>query len=340
MITYPVENNENFIGRDFESNRLRDIVGQPGAKIIREFNLIETQAMLSSHSQREVLDAYLTIGGIPEYLLRLRNKTSVYLKLCQESFLPGAFFLHEYEKIFTSSLSQNKNYKKIIQFLSKRKYASRAEIVKHLSLKSGGTLTDLLNDLQICGFIEKHTPYNLSSKSLLARYCISDAYLQFYFKFINPVESQVNQGDFITDPTQALNTHQYQIWLGFAFERFCRKYHRIIAKILGFSAVKYRAGVYFNRRSNTETPGLQIDLLFERADHVITVCEIKYTQASVSLPVIDEFARKLEIFPNKTQKTIQKILITNADVDKTVIHRAYFDKIIRLQDIFSPNSWN
>lgn len=306
---------------------------------LKEFNLLETQAMLSRYSQQEVLGAYLSIGGIPEYLLRLRDKTSIYLKLCQESFLLGAFFAREYEKIFSSSLAENKHYQRIIAFLSKHKYVTRSEISQHLKLKSGGGLTELLQDLEVCGFIEKYTPYNLSSHSLLARYCISDSYLQFYFKFINPIAKAIDQGDFSNNPTRALNMNNYQIWLGFAFERFCRKYHRVIAHVLGFSAVKYRSGTYFSRRSVQENPGFQIDLLFDRDDRVITVCEIKYTQTSIPAKVIDEFSRKLELLPNPQHKTIHRVLITNGGIDTSLQNRAYFDRIITLSDFFSPHNW-
>jgi AAA+ ATPase superfamily predicted ATPase len=306
---------------------------------LKEFNLIETQAMLSDCSQREILDAYLTIGGMPEYLLRLRNKTSIYVKLCNESFLPGAFFSREFEKIFTSSLAGNKHYKKIVEFLSKYKYATRDQISEHLKLQSGGSLTALLQDLEVCGFIEKYTPYNLADNSLLARYCINDAYLQFYFKFIQPIEKRIVNGDFASNPLQALNMASYQKWLGFAFERFCRKYQRIFAKILGFSGVNYRVGAYFSKRSNKDDPGFQIDLIFDRDDHVVTICEIKYLQTKVTGKVVDEFAKKLELFPNEKNKTIQRILITNTGADKTLLSRAYFDRIVDLADIFSIGNW-
>ncbi len=307
---------------------------------LKEFNLIETQAMLSNHSQREILDAYLTIGGMPEYLLRLKNKTSVYLKLCNESFLPGAFFSREFEKIFTSSLAKNKHYKKIVAFLSKYKYSTRDKIREHLKLKSGGGLTALLQDLEVCGFIEKYTPYNLADNSLLARYCINDAYLQFYFKFIQPVEKRITNGDFTSNPLHALNMTNYQKWLGFAFERFCRKYQRIFAKILGFSGINYRVGTYFSKQSDKGEPGFQIDLIFDRDDHVLTICEIKYLQTKVTGKIIEEFNKKLELFPNKNNKTLQRVLITNSSADNTLLRRAYFDRIIDLTDIFSIENWS
>ena len=306
---------------------------------MRELNLIETKRLLNNNSPQEVMDAYLTIGGMPEYLLRLKNKVSVYINLCRESFLPGAFFAHEYERIFISSLADNKHYKKLIYFLSKRKFATRNEIMKHLKINSGGGLTDVLEDLELCGFIEKYSPFNLAEDSLLSRYCITDAYLQYYLKVIHPFASQIEQGDYITEPTRGLNRHMYQQWLGYAFERFCRKYHRQIATILGFSAINYRVGTYFNRRTSDENPGYQIDLIFDRDDKVITVCEIKYVQSKVTSKVIDDFEKKMELFNNDKNKSIQRVLISNNGPDIKLKQRAYFDRFVLLDDLFEAWVW-
>jgi AAA+ ATPase superfamily predicted ATPase len=301
---------------------------------IHEFNLSQAKALLSNHSDSEILDAYLTIGGMPEYLKRLLYPHSTFLNLVNESFLPGGFFLHEYERIFTSSLADKKPYKKIIEYLSKYKFATRSELAAHLKIQSGGTMTELLNDLEICGFIERYTPFDKPDNSLLTRYAIADNYLQFYFKFIKPITKKIEQGDFIKAPAHALSMTQYQQWLGYAFERFCKKYHNQIAKILGISGVKYRAGSYFSRQTQEKSPGFQIDLLFDRDDKVITICEIKYSQNRINTRVIDEFAEKIMLFPNAKNKTIQRVLITNQQKDPRLLERAYFDRIIFLEDIF------
>lgn len=306
---------------------------------LREFNLIETKAMLHSQSFPEVLDAYLTVGGMPEYLKRLRYPNSIYLNLLTESFLPGAFFLHEYQRIFTSSLSDNKHYKKIIELLSKHKYLTRTQIMTHLKLHSGGMLSELLHDLEICGFIEKYAPYDKPENSLLTRYCIADAYLQYYFKFLKPSAKQIERGDFMSNPSQGLNMTNYQQWLGYAFERFCRKYQRQIATVLGFHGVKYRAGSFFSRQTQQNSPGFQIDLIFDRDDKVITICEIKYSKNRIGPKVIEEFAEKLELFPNLKNKTIQRVLITNQQKDERMEERAYFDRIIYIEDLFNPGIW-
>ena len=92
---------------------------------LKEFNLFEVSLFLQERSNKEIMDAYLTVGGIPEYLKWISRESSVFLSLCKNSFSSGSFFLCAYERIFTSSLSKNKHYKAVIEILSKRKFATR-----------------------------------------------------------------------------------------------------------------------------------------------------------------------------------------------------------------------
>lgn len=163
--------------------------------------------------------------------------------------------------------------------------------------------------------------------------------MHFYFRFIEPKTKEIEQGDFRLNPLLALNMSEYQQWLGYAFERFCRKSHRQIATILGFQAVKYRVGAYFSRKTDEEHPGFQIDLLFDRQDKVMTICEIRYTQTAVSSKVIEEFEKKLQALPNTAKKTIQKVLISNRGPDAALQRRAYFDAYIQPDDFFTPFIW-
>ena len=306
---------------------------------LRELNLIETKQLLSGQSDREVMDAYLTVGGIPEYLLRLRDRTSIFTSLCRNAFEAEAFFSTEYKRIFISSMASNENYKKIIEYLSKQRFATRDEILTHLKIASGGRFSELLQDLITCGFIEKYTPFNLSEESIVARYAISDNYLQFYFKFIKPIAKQIEQGAFNNNPVKAIKIDSYYQWLGYAFERFCRKYDRVIANILGFSAVHYQAGPYFSRSINHQTPGYQIDLAFDRDDNVLTICELRYQKDRVNKKIVNEFERKLALLDNPKQKTIHRVLIAFNGVDESVAQQGYFDNIITLDDLFNVHYW-
>ena len=306
---------------------------------LQELNLIETKKFLTRKENREILMTYLVVGGIPEYLKRFSAQQSAYLTLTKESFAQGGFFSHEYQRIFTSSLSENKAYKVIIEFLSKRHHATRNEIATHLGVKSGGSMTAVLNDLELCGFICKYTPFNLKEGSLLSRYMIADNYLQFYFKFIKPLEKRIENGDFNKRPTEALNVETFNKWLGFAFERFCRKYQRVIAGILGFSGIEYQFGAYFSRSTNKETLGFQIDLIFDRKDNVYTICEIKYQTSKVGTKIIQQMEQKLSLFQGKKNRTIQKVLICVEGAEEALIARHYFDRIITIDELFDLRYW-
>lgn len=301
---------------------------------LKEFGLNETAQFLPQRSRREVMDAYLTVGGIPEYLKWCKTSSSVFTSICNNAFAPDSFFSREFDRIFVSSLADNKHYKAIIQFLASVRFATREEILNHLKISSSGTLSELLKDIELCGFVEKYTPFNMKEESTLSRYCISDHYLQFYYKFIKPIDSEIQQGDFLDNPASAIKMDSYQKWLGFAFERFCRHRHQLIAKILGFHGIHYRAGAFFNKRTQKEEPGFQWDLIFDRDDRVITFCEMKYAQSKIGIGVIEEFEKKLELFPNLQKKSIQKVLVTTEGGSDALLARHYFDRIITLNDFF------
>jgi AAA+ ATPase superfamily predicted ATPase len=302
---------------------------------LREFGIHETGEFLAPRSHREVMDAYLTIGGIPEYLKWCKTSSSIFTSICENAFTPDSFFSREYERIFVSSLAENKHYKTIIQFLANVRFATREEILNHLKISSTGTLSNILKDIELCGFVEKYTPYNLNGESKLSRYCIADNYLQFYYKFIKPIDSEIQRGFFQENPASAIKMDTWQKWLGFAFERFCRHQNRLIAKILGFHGIHYRAGAFFNKTTQKSEPGFQFDLIFDRDDQVITLCEIKYSQAKIGTSVIEEFERKLELFPNPKNKTLQKVLISMEGANDSLMARHYFDRVITLDDLFA-----
>ncbi len=108
-----------------------------------------------------------------------------------------------------------------------------------------------------------------------------------------------------------------------------------IAKMLGFSAIRYKSGAFFNRNADKESPGYQIDLIFERADHVFTICEIRYLQAKVDTSIIEEFERKLVLLANPKKHSIEKVLISAEGATEALIARGYFDRVITLEDFFN-----
>lgn len=307
---------------------------------LKEFNLMEAKDFLGpKRSLREVMDAYLTVGGIPEYLKRVKEESSIYLGLCKNSFTQGGFFSKELDRIFVSQLGNSKDYRAIVEYLSKVRFATREEIANFLKITSGGTLTNMLTDLEVCQFINKYTPFYLDEESLLSRYHIRDSYLQFYYKFIKPLKKDIEHGDYEKNPVHALKTDTYNKWLGFSFERWCRSHHRLLARILNFEAVHYRHGAFFSRNAAQRDKGYQIDLVYDRDDKIYTICEIKYLQKPATKEVIRDMEKKLDLFPNTKNRTLHKILISPEGADSSVIKAGYFDKIMTLNEIFDSHYW-
>jgi hypothetical protein len=319
---------------------------------LKAFDLIEINEYLSQKGPREVLMAALTTGGVCEYLKQVKDEPSIYKGLCKKSFEPYGFFTTECDKVFVSSLSENRHYRKIVEFLSKRKYADRNEIYKSIvpgkknrqNVSPGGSFTALLDDLETLGFISKYQPLTQTSdNSLLVRYCIDDEYLQFYFKFIKSKIKQINAGKFIHDPLTGINNQAFSISMGFAFERWCRKNEVLLARMMNFGNVDYMAGAFFNRSTIANIPGFQIDIMYIRKDHRIVLCEIKYHGTNVRSTVVKEINQKIELFKEYNKKyknyTFEKALITTEGLNKVQSARDDFDYVITYDDLLNETHY-
>jgi hypothetical protein len=149
-------------------------------------------------------------------------------------------------------------------------------------------------------------------------------------KFIEPNLKNIAIGkpDIFSKITQ---TASFSSFLGRSFEVLCQNHAYIISQILGFSGVEYSVGPYF--RKSTEDAGVQIDLMFNRQDNVITLCEMKYSRSPVGVEVINEVENKVREIEKISKKTIQKVLIVKDAVSKDLVKTGYFYKIITCQDL-------
>lgn len=305
---------------------------------LHEFTIQDAKLFLAkrSLSSFELMDIYLSVGGLPEYLNYLKPYASGYLGLCSESFKKNGFFVSEYDRVLVSSLGKQDIYENILKYLAQKKSATREEILNKLNLKSGGTASRVLLDLELCGFIGRFTPVDAKATSTLVKYQITDSYLQFYFKFIAPQSTEINRGKFDKNPTQALSMTAYRQWLGLAFERWCRQNAHLIAERLGFAAVEYSSGPYFKKgttKKGNTSEGVQIDLMFIRKDRNLTICEIKYTDTPTDSTVIPEFERKLALVDLGKRYSITRVLISAYGADQKLRDRMYFDRILNLEDL-------
>ncbi len=294
--------------------------------------LFETQLFFGGkRTNQEIIEIAMALGCIPQYLKELNPSLSLRQNLNENAFSQSGFFFQEFSRLFISHFGKHPIYQNMIEKLS-QKPLNAEELAKKCSLKTGGRFSDLLFDLELAGFIEKVTPVHKSLYSKQICYRIYDEYLHFYFRFIKPNQAQIIQGHL--DSSSLTGQPSYQQWQGLAFERLCRKNARLIAEYLRFSGIQYKGGSWFTRQKKN-TPGAQIDLLFERADRVLTVCEMKYVDSLSGEKITQEFDHKIKILQNDYPKFgIQKVLILGKKIAPPEKIKKYFDCILFAEDIF------
>ncbi len=300
---------------------------------LKAFDIKETKLILKNRSNVELVEGFLFTGGVPKYLTLLKGAKSIRLGIQELAFTQNGYFNQEYKKIFISHFGKNIEYEKIIKILMKHPDGLfRKVIAEKLKVKSGGHLSELLFNLEEAGFIMKYIPYDKGLNCRYKKYFVSDAYIRFYFAFILPYEKQIKMQTAKNLFIEISQSHKYIAWLGKNFELFCFLHANLIAEKLGISGINYSYGPYFKTRNDKN--GFQIDLLFDRQDNVISLCEIKYTNKKIGVDIIEEVEQKVELLDEK-RKTIQRVLITKSEPTQELIDKCYFYNIITLDDLLA-----
>ncbi|MFH1653315.1 MAG: ATP-binding protein [Pseudomonadota bacterium] len=281
---------------------------------------------------REICDLYMFCGGVPEYLLQINPDDAVYQNIAKLGFTKDGYFVHEFDRIFKDIFREEKIYKQIVLLLSKYKSLKIPELTDELNVSGGGGFVDYMENLETAGFVKSIIPLNKAEDSRLKRYRLFDEYLLFYFKFVYPNLKRIKDNTDQNFGLEVLKGRRYKSWSGFAFERLCLKHIPLISKVLKIDQLIKNYGAYFDRGSNTKD-GVQIDLMFERYDPVITICEIKYYDGPIGKWIIKDVEKKVALI-GKTDKSLEKVLITTNGITKDLEDMNYFSKVITLDEIF------
>jgi uncharacterized protein len=237
---------------------------------LRPFNLMQTKEMIKAMgikaTSTQLSELYMTLGGVPYYLSLLQKGKSIYQNIEALLFKENGKLVREYQNLLPSLFNDATNHLLVVEVLaSKWKGLTRNEITELYKKKDGGGLTKVLDDLQFSGFINAHIPFQKTKKETLYR--ISDAYTLFYLKFLKKYR--------VSSFMEVFKTPQYKTWCGYAFENICLQHTNQIIASLGLSAIICKVSTFLFK-GNKHQEGFQIDLLIERADGIIHICEMKY----------------------------------------------------------------
>lgn len=296
------------------------------------FNLYETEQLLKQNkvklSRYEILQVYMAMGGVPHYLEKIIPGESVAQLLDRLCFSKNGFLRTEFNNVFASLFEQYDNHESIIRTLATvRKGLTRNAILSKSKINSGGTLTKTLEELEQSGFIEKYTPYQGTKDAI---YRLTDEYSVFYIRFI---EQAKLPGKKIWMKMQGQQA--YRVWSGFGFETVCLKHIDQIKEGLKISGVHSTYGSWIDKNS---ADGIQIDLLIDRDDRVINLCEMKFwnTSYTIDKKYAGEIVKKANAFSTKTKtkKSIFTTFITTYGLTPNSYKSTLVQNELTMDDLF------
>lgn len=280
-------------------------------------------------NKEEILKYLMIFGAIPKYLEIINLRESFKQNIEKLCFKPEGYLVEEFEKIFYNQFKEAKNYIKIVNLLKEKMYTLQ-EISQKLSMPVGGGLQRYITALEKAQIITGYLPSHLILKSKNKKYRVIDEYLSFYFKYIKPNLAVIKKPD-SRDLFQKLCTKQWTPWLGFAFERFILKNAIYVADIMGFGDEVIDYAPYFAHGEQK----FQIDLVYVRADSMLTVVEIKYHDSEIGTAIIPEVERKINLLKIPKNHSVNKALISLRGPDKHLKDSRYFDYAVGVEDLFN-----
>ena len=246
---------------------------------LQPFTLSETEHMIHSMKigwdRLAILQMYMAVGGIPYYLSLLQRGESVAQAIDRLFFARNAPLRDEYERLFASLFRKPEPYLEILKVLSScRQGVTREEIAKAVGTYENGHLSDYLKNLIRCDFVRYYYTRSTKIKKTDGLYQLTDFFVIFYNTFVKNVTTDEHfWTNHLLSPT--INT-----WFGLAFERVCMAHIPQIKKALGIDRIGTE---YYSWRSKESANGAQVDLLIERADRIINLCEIKYSAGQYTI---------------------------------------------------------
>jgi len=298
---------------------------------LEPFNLAECEAFLQYKkivlSRKSIVESYMIFGGIPFYLNLFEKGLSLAQNVDKLCFAKNGELRDEFSILYASLFKKPANHELVIKTLANKKTGlTRNEIIQETKLQGGG-LTTILEELEQCHFIRSYNAYEKKTKEQI--YQLVDFYSLFYITFIK--NARQNEEHFWTN---LVSNAKHHTWTGYAFEQVCMQHASQIRQKLGVSGVITYLAAW---RSKKSKPAVQIDLLIDRKDGIINLCEMKYAEDKyIITKKIDENLRHKKstfIREANVRKAVHITMVTTYGVKRN----AYWGNIqseVKMDDLF------
>lgn len=301
--------------------------------VLHAFTLTETELFLQSKgiylSRRHVVELYMAVGGVPHYLNQIAVGQTPPVAIEQLFFSPNGLLKDEFDPLFDSLFGEGGLHKQIVQVLCQHRYGLRRDaLLQKLHQPSSGWFSNILDELVASGFVEIQVPYTKKSNDGLIK--VIDNFSLFYVNFKQKLSLQTYQG--------AQNTPQWRTWSGLSFENICLYHKQQLSRALGISGIHCTYSTWYHKGNDT-LPGAQIDLVIERADKALHICEIKFNEQPfvVTKAYSQEVRNKIASFEYFTQnrKTVFCTFITTGGVFPNPVAKELVQIELGLDDLFA-----
>ena len=309
-------------------NRVTDTI------VLEPYQLHDCEAFCAKKgivfNRRQIAEAYMILGGIPYYLEAMDKMFGLNQNIDLLLFEKNAKLGNEFDRLYHSLFRHADNHIHIVEILAKSGIGlSRQELSAASGISDGGGLTKALTELESCGLVGRSS--DIRRRRNGDYFKLIDFYSLFYFKYLKSRK--------ITDPhywTNYLSNPAHSSWCGYAFERLCMAHIGQIKQRLGISGVITNVYAF---RSSRQKGGAQIDIVIDRRDDTINLCECKYTNKTYVLTEKDasDLERKKDVFLRETgtKKSIHMTMITANGIAQNAYRNEIQAEIV-LDDLFMP----
>ena len=246
---------------------------------LKPFSLRDTEDLLRHNGVRwsrfDIAQFYMIAGGVPQYINYVSPQNSLPQAVDAMCFAEQAPLKQEFERLFGSLFSNAEEYEQLIRLIGKTHIGlTRQQIIEQGYKTDGGALSNLLKNLEMSDFLLKYISFNEGKR--VERYKLIDPFCRFYLTFM---DKHVAASNFWQ---QNSNSARVLAWRGLAFEEICFVHQAQIAKALGISGVSKEV-TKWALQGDEKTRGTQIDMLINRADNIVNLCEMKFSNAAFTI---------------------------------------------------------
>jgi hypothetical protein len=311
-------------------NRLTELIH------LYPFTLPESKAYLKKNGLRftdqEIAKVYMALGGIPYYLQNIKRGESSPVAIERICFAPTGLLRNEYDNLYKALFKNANLYQEIIAVLASHPNGMpNARIVKKLGIKVNGSYHRAMKDLIASDFVRETHPFGRKKRGSFFR--LIDEYSVFYHRFIAP------NRNYTSGIWQQLAASQsYKTWTGYAFESICFQHIDLIKRALGIGAVTTDISS-INVSGSGQGEGFQIDMLIDRRDDCIHLCEMKFHAGpfTITKEYYRKLIRKRQLFIEHTgtRKQVIYTFISNHGIAENEYALEVVDVELTLADILN-----